>query len=75
MYTLQRYNVVKVTDSEVKRDKYLADGYKLVEEPVQPPAAPPEETPADKPEDKPAELPEDKPEVKEKPAKKVKSDD
>ena len=66
MYTLQRYNVVKVTDSEVKRDKYLADGYKLIEEPVQPP----EDKPEDKPTEQPEETPEDKPEVKEKPAKK-----
>lgn len=32
MYTLQRDNVVKMTDSEVKRDKYLAEGYHLVGE-------------------------------------------
>lgn len=32
MYTLQRDNVVKMTDSEVKRDKYLAEGYHLVVE-------------------------------------------
>lgn len=31
MYTLQRDNVVKLTDSEVKRDKYIAEGYRIVE--------------------------------------------
>lgn len=35
MYTLQRANVVKLTDSEVKRDKYISEGYTLVEEPVE----------------------------------------
>ena len=34
MYTLQRANVVKLTDSEVKRDKYISEGYTLVGEPV-----------------------------------------
>lgn len=31
MYTLQNGNVVKITDSEDKRDKYLAAGFHLVE--------------------------------------------
>lgn len=31
MYTLQRENVVKLTDSEVKRDKYIAEGFHIVE--------------------------------------------
>ena len=67
MYTLQRDNVVRLTDSEVKRDKYLAEGFELVEQP----AGNPEENPEGQPENKPEEIPE----VKEKPAKKGKSDD
>ena len=31
MYTLQNGNVVKITDSADKRDKYLAAGFHLVE--------------------------------------------
>lgn len=31
MFTLQNGNVVKITDSEDKRDKYLAAGFHLVE--------------------------------------------
>lgn len=49
MYTLQKDNVVKLTDSEVKRDKYIAAGYNLVVEPVEPTVEPPEEQPADLP--------------------------
>lgn len=59
MYTLQRYNVVKKTDSEVKRDKYLAEGFELIEQPAEPLPDKPEDTP----------------EVKEKSAKKGKPDD
>lgn len=43
MYTLQRANVVKLTDSEVKRDKYISGGYTLVEEPEGKPEALPDE--------------------------------
>ena len=71
MYTLQRDNVVRLTDSEVKRDKYLSEGFELVEEPAEQPAGNPEENPEGQPENKPEEIPE----VKEKPAKKGKSDD
>lgn len=31
MYTLQNGNVVKITDSADKRDKYIAAGFHLVE--------------------------------------------
>lgn len=34
MYTLKRDNVVKLTDSTEKRDRYISEGYKLVEKPV-----------------------------------------
>ncbi len=36
MYTLQRDNVVKITDSENSRDKYLSEGFKLVEDEEKP---------------------------------------
>lgn len=48
MYTLQRDNVVKMTDSEVKRDKYLAEGYHLVEEKTEAEEKPEEKQPKKK---------------------------
>lgn len=30
MYTLQNGNVVKITDSADRRDKYISEGYRLV---------------------------------------------
>ncbi len=61
MYTLQRDNVVKLTDSTVKRDRYISEGYHLVEDPVsqseEHPAALPDEgapTEAEQPEETPA---------------------
>ena len=42
MYTLKRDNVVKLTDSAVKRDKYIAEGYKLVAKEQTAPAPEPE---------------------------------
>ena len=71
MYTLQRDNVVRLTDSEVKRDKYLSEGFELIEQP----ADPLPDNLEDLPENKPEEIPEGVPEVKEKPAKKGKFDD
>ena len=32
MFTLQKDNVVKLTTSEVKRDRYIEQGYRLIEE-------------------------------------------
>lgn len=67
MFTLQNGNVVKITDSEDKRDKYLAAGFHLVEKV---PAADIENNPPDT-ESNPEDIPPDnegKPE--EKPAKK-----
>ncbi len=49
MYTLQRDNVVKLTDSTVKRDRYISEGYHLVEDPDE--GAP---TEAEQPEGTPA---------------------
>jgi hypothetical protein len=49
MYTLQRYNVVKKTDSEVKRDKYLSEGFELIEQPAEPLPDNPEGAPESKP--------------------------
>lgn len=49
MFTLQKDNVVKLTDSEVKRDRYIAAGYQLVED--KPEEGQPE---SDKAEEKPA---------------------
>ena len=38
MFTLQRDNVVKLTDSLEKRDSYIAQGYKLIEKQPEEPA-------------------------------------
>ena len=72
MYTLQRGNVVKLTDSTVKRDKYAADGFMLVDNPA--------ENPEELPEQNPEELPEEGTTAEpvpadSKPKKKGKSDD
>ncbi|MCI1958840.1 MAG: hypothetical protein LKJ25_04355 [Clostridia bacterium] len=32
MYQLKKFNVIKITDSEAKKDEYLSKGYKLIEE-------------------------------------------
>ena len=67
MFTLQNGNVVKITDSEDKRDKYLAAGFHLVEKV---PAADIENNPPDtesNPEDIP---PDNEGKLEEKPAKK-----
>lgn len=63
MFTLQKDNVVKLTDSEVKRDRYIAAGYQLVEDK-------PESAQADKAEDKPEEGQPESDKAEEKPAKK-----
>ncbi len=49
MYTLQNGNVVKITDSADKRDKYIAAGFHLVEKA---PAADTEDKPEGKSEEK-----------------------
>ena len=32
MYQLKKFNVVKLTDNEAKKEEYLAQGYELIEE-------------------------------------------
>lgn len=43
MFKLKHDNVVKLTDSPVKRDQYISEGYVLVEPPGEQPAALPDE--------------------------------
>lgn len=43
MYKLKRDNVVKLTNSPVKRDSYISEGYTLIEEPEEQPAKLPDE--------------------------------
>lgn len=76
MYTLQRGNVVKLTDSTVKRDKYIADGFELVEEPAENPAENPDKLPEENPDKLPEEgAPAEPVPADGKPKKKGKSDD
>lgn len=54
MYTLQRDNVVKLTDSKVKRDRYISEGYSLVEQPEAAADTEPESIPETPETEKPA---------------------
>lgn len=72
MYTLQRGNVVKLTDSTVKRDNYIADGFSLVEEPADNPEKLSEQNPEKLPDEGEHEEPVP---ADGKPKKKGKSDD